>query len=313
MPVPPHGEGEAEQRVLRGFRLALELSVVILLVEAVGAYLSRSLSLTVDAVHNAPDILAFALSWTAIRASSEGATSRFTFGAHRLETFAGLLNAALVCGTGAVFGWAALAGLIRGVPFAGEVQPLWLLAVAVPTLGLRAVNLAVLGRSPRPIRDLNLRSVLVHLASDIAITGVLLLAGLLLLLRPVLWWVDPGAAVVIAGILVYESLPLFRDGWDVLTERIPRDLTVEMITQRALEVPGVTGFHDVHVWSVCSSLVCLTAHVGVSEMTLRDSMEVVANLRSRMEREFGILHATFEVEGPPRPTPRPRTAGSPSG
>jgi cobalt-zinc-cadmium efflux system protein len=301
MPLPTHGEGEAEHRVLRGLRVAIALSAVILGVEAAGAYLSHSLSLTVDAVHNAPDILAFVLSWTAIRAAEGGADDQFTFGTHRLETFAGLLNAGLVLGTGAVFGYAALVDLVGHSSFEGPVDAVWLLAVAAPTLVLRGASVAVLRQSPGPVRDLNLRSVLVHLASDIAITGVLLLAGVVLLLRPSLAWVDPAGALVIAGVLVYESLPLFRDGWDVLTERVPRNLSVEAITQRAMEVPGVTELHDLHVWSVCSSLVCLTAHVGVREMSLADSMAVVAELRDRMEEEFGIVHSTFQVEATPTP------------
>ena len=52
MPLLGHGESEAEERVLRGLKFAAELSVAILAIELVGAYFSRSLSLTVDAVHD---------------------------------------------------------------------------------------------------------------------------------------------------------------------------------------------------------------------------------------------------------------------
>jgi cobalt-zinc-cadmium efflux system protein len=287
VPIHSHGETEAEGQVLAGLRLAVELSLVILAIEAAGAYFSHSLALTVDAIHNLPDILAFALSWSAIRASSAGATDRFTFGAHRLETFAGLLNAALV-----------LSYLRLGESFAGPVDPVWILAAALPTLGLRAVNLSVLRRIPGRVRDLNLRSVVVHLASDLAITGSLLVAGAILLLRPALSWIDPFATLVISVILVYESLPLFGEGWDILTERTPRGLSVERITATALSVPGVVGVHDLHVWSVCSTMVVLTAHVDLREMTLNESMVVVSQLRERIERDFGIVHSTFEVEGP---------------
>ncbi len=298
MTLHSHGEGESERQVLRGLRLAVELSFAILLLEAIGAYLSHSLSLTVDAVHNVPDILAFLLSWSAIRASEAGATARFTFGAHRMETFAGLFNALLVLGTGAVFGYGALVYLVRGGTFDGTVDPVWILAAAVPTLALRSVSLAVLRRIPGRVRELNLRSVILHLGSDLAITAALLVDALILLARPSLAWADTVAALGIAGVLIYEALPLLRDGWDVLTERTPRDLSVDEIVAASLTIPGVQGIHDVHVWSVCSSLVCLTAHVGVGEVSLREATHVVAELRRRMEDQFGIVHSTFEVEGP---------------
>jgi cobalt-zinc-cadmium efflux system protein len=301
VPVQGHGEAEAETRVLRGLRLALELSIAILLIESVGAFFSRSLSVTVDAVHNVPDILAFAVSWTALRATQRGATEQLTFGAHRLEVFAGLLNATLVLGTGLVFGLEATTALAHGSSFAGPVDAVWILAVAVPTFGLRTVNLALLGRVPRRTRDLNLRSVLVHLASDVAITSALLVAGALLLVHFGGVSVDTLAALAIAAILVYESLPLFRGGWDVLAERIPRHLSVEAIERVALSVPRVAEVHDLHVWAVCPTLVCMTAHVRVEEMSVREGMDVASTLRTRMAEEFGILHSVFEVEAGPAP------------
>ncbi|HTW39349.1 MAG TPA: cation diffusion facilitator family transporter [Thermoplasmata archaeon] len=293
-----HGEGEAEQVVLSSLRLAMVLSVAILLVESVGAYFSHSLSVTVDAVHNIPDLIAFAVSFAALRSTEKGASDPFTFGAHRFEVFAGLLNAALVLGTGAVFGFEAVVSLGGRSSFAGTVDPVWVLIVAVPTLALRAANIVSLDRVPVRARDLNLKSVLVHVASDIAITGALVAMGAILLVRPSASIADPLAALAIAAVLVYESLPLFRGGWEVLTERTPRHLSIEAILAAARAVPNVAEVHDLHVWAVCPTLVCMTAHVEVKEMSVREGMAVVDDLRRTMEREFGILHATFEIEAP---------------
>lgn len=294
-----HGEGEAERAVLVGLRLAILLSGVILVVETVGAYYSRSLSVTVDAIHNIPDMLAFAISWSALRSAEKGASDKFTFGAHRFEVFAGLLNAALVLGTGLVFGFEAISALASGSTFAGPVDALWILLIALPTLALRSVNLVSLLRVPARARDLNLKSVVLHLASDLAITAALLGAGIALLLRPGWSVADPAAALLIAVVLVYESLPLFRGGWEVLTESTPRHLSIDAILSAALNVPSVTEVHDLHVWAVCPTLVCMTAHVQVRDMSVREGMAVVESLRRTMEKEFGILHATFEVEAPP--------------
>ncbi|HEV2520071.1 MAG TPA: cation diffusion facilitator family transporter [Thermoplasmata archaeon] len=296
MHAHPHGEGEANQTVVRGLRAAVLTSIAILVIEAFGAYLSRSLSLTIDALHNAPDILAFAVSLGAVQLAARGTDERFTFGAHRLEVFAGLLNAALVLGTGAVFGFEGIDDLVRGVSFAGAVDPVWLLAAAVPTLGLRTLNLALLGRIPGRVRDLNLSSVVTHLASDLAITSALLAAGVVLLVHPASSWVDEAGAIAIASVLIVESVPLFRSGWDVLGERAPPGVSVEAITQAARQVPGVVALHDVHVWSVCSTLVILTAHVGLRPMSMAEALQTVHSLRTSMEREFGILHSTFEIE-----------------
>jgi len=315
VPTLEHGETEAGELVLAGLRWAFGVTLVVLVLEAIGAFLSRSLSLTVDAVHNIPDLLAFAVSWFALSATERGASDRFTFGVHRFEVFAGLLNAALVLGTGAAFGYEAVSTLLRSTTFAGPVDAFWLLLVALPTLALRGANLVLFGRVPRRTRDLNLRSVVVHLASDILITAALIAAAVLLLVHPAWTGADAAGAITISAILVYESLPLFRDGMDVLTERTPRNLSVRAIEQAAHAIPHVVELHDLHVWAVCPTLVCMTAHVEVDEMSLRDSMQVVAELRARMAEEFGILHAVFEVEAGPAghsATDGPRTGQDPA-
>ena len=310
MPETEHGEGEAELRVLRALRLAVLLSIVILGVEAVGALLSRSLALSVDAAHNVPDILVFAISWAALRATGEGRSDAYTFGRHRTEVFAGLANAALVLGTGALFAYAALATFLHGGTFAGAVDPFWLLFGAVPALALRATNFALVARIPGRVRDLNFRSVVLHLWSDIAISAAILAVAAVLVARPSATWVDPAAALAIAGLLIAESAPLFRDAWEVLTERTPRHLSLDAIEQTARGVPGVRDLHDVHVWAVCPTMICMTAHVGVDEMTVARSMDVVAEIRAAVEREHGILHSTFQVETDAEAARRAKRLGS---
>lgn len=296
MPELVHGEGEAGADLLAGLKLALLLAIVVLGIESLGAVMSRSLSVTMDAIHNVPDVAAFALSWAALRVTALGASREYTFGAHRLEVVAGMVNASLILGTGVVFGYESLLSIYAQQTFAGPVDAAWILAIALPTLGLRSVSLLRVGRVKGKVRDLNLRSVVIHLASDLFITLALLSDGILLLVRPAWFLVDAATALVISAVLIYESVPLFRVGWEVITERTPGHLSIESIQKEALAVPGVSGIHDVHVWSVCPTLICMTAHIQVADRPVSETMAVVSELRRVMERDFGILHAVFEVE-----------------
>ncbi len=311
----PHGEGEAEASVLRGLKISLLFALIILVVEALGAWFSRSLSLTADAVHDIPDLIAFAVSFEALSLAGKGATSEHTFGLHRAEVFAALVNACLILSTGLGFAYASISALEAGRPPLGNVDPLWLMAAAVPTIVFRSASAILVGRTPGRARDLNLRSVFLHLLSDVLITLALLSVGAILLLRPTLTWVDPAAALFVAAILVWESIPLFRESWATLSEKVPKDLSVEAIVRTARSVPNVEGLHDVHVWSVCSSLVCMTAHVRTADISVRDSMRVIAQLRERLADDFGIVHAVFEVEAhdPSRSHPSDETCCTSTG
>lgn len=292
----PHGESEPSRRILRGLALAVLLSGIVLAIEGVGAWFSRSLSITVDAAHNIPDLFAFVLSYASLASTARGGTEKHTFGSHRLEVFAALLNGSAILVAGIAFAYLASLGILHGTTLAGPINPAWILFAAVPTLGLRAVAAAYLGRLPVRTRDLNVRSVLLHLASDVAITGALLVDAAVLLVSPANEWVDSAGALVIAGILVYESVPIFRGAWDVLTERVPRGLSLPAVAAALESVRHVQQVHDLHVWAVCPALVCLSAHVQVEDMPVSQCGLVTAELRSRVETQFGIVHAVFELE-----------------
>jgi cobalt-zinc-cadmium efflux system protein len=295
-----HGEGEASHRMLRGLALALCLSAVVLGVEGLGAFYSRSLALIVDAVHNVPDLFAFAVSYLSLLGIARGGPKEATFGAHRIEVFAAILNAFVILTAGILFAYPAVIGLVQGSTPFGPIDPAWILFAAVPTLALRGAAAFHLGRIPRAARDLNVRSVLVHLGCDIAITAALIADAVVLLVSPASVRVDAAAALVIAAILVYESVPIFQGGWEVLTERVPRGVSLPAVTRSIRSTPRVRGVHDLHIWSVCPTFVCMTAHISVDEMTVSECAHITQELRGKVEREFGIVHAVFECEGEAR-------------
>ena len=146
-----HGESEATHQILRGLAVALLLSAIVLGLEAIGAVLSRSLSVTIDAVHNLPDLFAFAVSYLSLAGTSAGTTEEHTFGSHRLEVFAAILNAFVILAAGVVFAYPALLALLHGTSEFGALDPEWILLAAIPTLGLRAAAGFYLGRIPGPL------------------------------------------------------------------------------------------------------------------------------------------------------------------
>jgi len=300
----PHGESEGSTLALSGLRAALFLALGVLLFEAVGAVLSRSLSVTVDAIHDIPDLFAFAISYFSLLGTARGPTSRHTFGSHRIEVFAAILNAFVILTAGIAFAYPALLGLLGGRSLLGTIDPIWILFAAVPTLFLRTGSAAYLGRIPKAARDLNVRSVLLHLATDVTITVALIADAVVLTVAPKFVAVDAGVALLIAGILVVESIPIFQAAWTVLTERVPPGVSLPALTVAIQSTDRVREVHDLHVWAVCPTLVCMTAHVRVDEMPVSDTARVTAELRRKVETEFGILHSVFELEsGPIGPVP----------
>jgi len=100
---------------------------------------------------------------------------------------------------------------------------------------------------------------------------------------------------LIAVFIVPRIFLLLRDATDVLMEAAPRDLDLQDLRQAVLQQPGVVGLHDLHVWTITSGRVCLSAHVVARQSVDRDAVinQVNALLRSR----FHLDHTTLQVEG----------------
>jgi cobalt-zinc-cadmium efflux system protein len=301
MPILPHGESEGTSGAARRLKINLVLAGLVLVVESAGAWQGRSLSLLLDALHNIPDLLAFAAAWLAVSATMRGVSAEYTYGLHRTEVLAGFANATLIGALGVGFVIAAGGGLLHGTNSLGAPSADWILIVAVPTLVVRLGAAFTLRSNRHGSRDVNLRSVLDHVWADVAITSVVIAVGVLLAVRPSLGWVDLAASFGLGLFLLAQSAPLFQDTYGLLTDRMPRGISVERVRATALAVPGVQDVHDVHVWAICSNFTSLTAHVLLADVSVRESMSVLTELRRRMADELLIDHAVFEVETGPLP------------
>lgn len=61
--------------------------------------------------------------------------------------------------------------------------------------------------------------------------------------------------------------------------------------RRAL--PGVHSVHDLHIWTITSGLIALSAHVRTEE---RPHEELLKDVRHVLYEQFGISHSTIQIE-----------------
>jgi cobalt-zinc-cadmium efflux system protein len=78
-------------------------------------------------------------------------------------------------------------------------------------------------------------------------------------------------------------------------EAAPRHLDVVQVRQLILDEPGVIDIHDLHIWTITSGRVCLSAHVVTEESSDRDG--VIVGINRRLRETFGLDHTTLQVEG----------------
>lgn len=284
-----HAAGRAADR--RRLQLVLGITGSVLVVELVGAWLAGSLALLADAAHMATDVAAIMLALGASYVARRPAGPRSTFGWHRAEILAALLNAAVLLGVCAYLVWAGVGRLLDPTP----VEPVPMVLFGGVAALASGVSLVVLRRSTTG--SLNLRGAATEVFADLVGSLLAVAAGVVILMTG-FERADSVAALLIAALILPRSLWLLRDSAVVLLEIAPKDLDLVALEERLCAIPGVVDVHDVHAWTITSGLPSFSAHVRVTDEAL--AREGVGRILDRLSRcaaeEFGIDHATFQVE-----------------
>ncbi len=267
--------------------LALLITACVLVAEAVGGILTGSLALLGDAGHMASDAGALGLSLTALWLASRPASETRTYGFQRAEVLAALANSVALVLIAAYVSWEAVRRL--GGPPHVDAGPM--LGIAVVGLAANLVSASLLAKERR--RNLNVRSAFLHIVGD-ALSSAGVIVGALIILTTGEYAADPIISLFIAALILLSGGRIAWDSTQVLMEATPPGLSVPAIQGALLAVPGVRGVHDLHVWTVTSGFVSLSAHVEADSE--RNPHAVLVDLRSLLFRRFGIEHATLQIE-----------------
>jgi cobalt-zinc-cadmium efflux system protein len=279
--------------VSRTGRLVIALCVNAILVvgQIVAGLAAHSAGLLADAGHNLTDVAAVVVSLLAVRWAMRPRSEERSFGNHRSTILAALLNA----GTLAVVTAAIVAESIYRLIHPAAVNGVVVVVVAAAAMVVNAGAALALHEGGH---DLNMRTASVHMASDVAASSCVLLAGAVIAVTGGHWdRLDPAASLVVAVLIIVQAGRLVRDSTDVLLESTPADVDLADLRRVMTRVSGVGEVHDLHVWSLSSEVRALSAHlVLVGHPSLEEAQEVAGCVRAEIVRPFGIAHTTFELE-----------------
>jgi cobalt-zinc-cadmium efflux system protein len=267
-------------------RWALLLTAVFFVAEVVGGVVSNSLALHADAGHMFTDVGALALSLFVAWFSRQPAAPEKTYGYLRWEILAALLNGAVLLLVSGLIVWEAFARLQSPEPLSSGLM----FVVAVGGLIVNAVSAWVL--HPVHTHSLNARGAYLHVLGDLLGSVGTVLAAII-----VRWtgWLaaDPIASIVVTLIVVRSAWRLVRESVDVLLESTPAHISLGRVRDGLQAIGGIESVHDLHVWTVTSGMVAMSAHAVVREPA--ENQKVLEAAVAAMQR-LGISHVTLQVE-----------------
>jgi len=260
-----------------------------MVVEVGAGIWSNSLTLLADAAHMITDAAAISLALFAMWIASRPESFSRTFGFHRAEVIAALLNALVM--------WLIAAGIFFEASGrfseAPEIQGMPVLVVGALGLVINVVAAWLLKRTSGA--SLNVEGAFVHVLGDLLGSVGVIVAALLIIAFE--WRLaDPIIGIIIGILLLLSSGRLLWKVLHVLMQATPTHIDLDGLCQRLERVAGVTGVHDIHAWTVTTGYDVFSAHVTADDVSARNRGQILLELRNIASQEFGISHVTIQLE-----------------
>lgn len=280
---------EAAKQTTARLALSLFLTLAFVIIEAGAGLFANSLALLTDAAHNLTDVIALGLTWFAVRITDQPANAQKTYGYHRAGILVALLNSTtLVLISLGIFYEA-----YQRLKTPPEVQSGILIGVGLIAVLINFLTALLVHRGSQ--NDLNLRSAFVHLMGDVLSTVGAVIAGVIIYFTDANWF-DPFVSVLIGFLILYNAWGILRDATDILLESTPRDVDIKTMVKDIIQIEGVLGVHDLHVWSLTQNLRTMSAHILTDDLPISTGVNIQRQINEIVFHRYNIAHATLQLE-----------------
>lgn len=284
-----HGHGHHHhQHEVKNIRVAFFLNLFFTIIEFIGGFLTNSVAILSDAVHDLGDSFSLGLSWYFQKLSNKKSTTRYTYGYKRFSLLGAIINSIILTVGSILILIKSIPRLFR--PEQPDVQGMLLLAV----LGVM-INGAAVVRLRRG-SSLNERVVSLHLLEDVLGWLAVLIGAIIMHFvdAPI---IDPILSIGIAGFILMNVYKNIRMSMHIVLQGTPLNFEVGTITDAIIESSeNIKEIHDLHAWSADGEYNILTVHIVLhNEMNTTDMHVLKQTIREKLHT-LGIAHATFEFE-----------------
>lgn len=276
-------------RLIEKMKFAVILTVGILLLEVVGGILTNSLALLSDAGHIFADVFALGLSWVALVLSGLPPNQRKTYGYFRAEALAAVINGVTLFLVALWIFYEAIGRISSPEP----VKSLEMFVVALIGLGVNVIVLLKLKGATH--QSLNVKSAFLHVLGDMLSSVGVIVGGIIMLVTQY-YIVDPIISILIGLIILRGAVGVLKECSDILLEGVPKNIELAEVEKVLKQISGVEDIHDLHVWSISSAHLALSAHVVVEEQTTHSTKKILDEIQAKMMERFNIEHITIQFE-----------------
>jgi len=287
-----HSHNHSHGHDLKGRNLLISilLNIIITAAQVVGGFISGSLSLLSDALHNLSDVISLIISYVAAKLSLKSASIHKTFGYKRAEILAAFINAATLV----VIAIFLIIEAVERFQNPKEIESN--LVIWLSLLGILVNGFSVLLIKPDAKNNMNMKSAYLHLFTDMMASVAVLIGGLLMKFYQ-LYWVDSLLTVIIALYLIIMGYDLLKQSYKVLMLFTPDDIQIKAIVNEIQQLPLIKNVHHVHVWQLNEKETHLEAHIDFEKDIALSEFDIILNkIEELLYHKFQINHINIQPE-----------------
>jgi len=281
--------------------LSLAITLVVMIVELIGGFLTHSIALISDAGHMFTHCFAIGISLVAIGIARKPPCHHRTFGLYRAEILAAFVNGLFLLLVVGVIIFEAVERMIHPQ----EVLSLSMLMIGIIGLVVNIVSIIILHGSHR--EDLNVKSVFYHMTGDaISSVGIVIGAGIIYYTG----WniIDPLISLVISAVIIYWALGILRESTKILLEMAPTGLNSDTITaDLKRQFPEIKEVYNAHLWTITANMLVFSVHIRFNDTKSKthEQHKVISQISNYLADKYHIIESTIQVASEEPPVCRP--------
>lgn len=265
------------------YYIAIALNFGFVIVEALAGMYSNSTGLLSDAGHKMIDVFSLLIALLAFRLAASKPSSRYTYGYRKASVLISLFNALLLVCAVCVIVFESVSKLMEPAPVNGAAVS-WTAAAGILVSGISALLMMRFQE-----KDINTRGAFLHMATDSLLSLGVVISGIVISLSG-LYVIDPIVSLVIAAVILYNSVRLLGESVRMIIDGVPRGVDYDAVKSLVAGCVGVKAVEELHVWAVSINQTALTARVAVDG----DAGAVRRTLHEELEK-LGFGPVTIET------------------
>lgn len=269
--------------------ITMALNFFITIAEVIGGFISGSLSLISDALHNFSDGIAIIITYIAMRLSKKPKTFKYTFGLKRAEIIAAIINASTLIIISFFLIKEAIERFYNPSPITGSLM------LIVAALGLIANIAGTLLLKKGSEGNLNIRAAYFHLLSD-AVSSLAVIIGAVFIIFYKIYWIDPLLTILISVYILKETYEIVKEALDVIMMSSPEGIDLNELKLLVESINGVKNIHHIHLWKLNDNDTHFEAHIEVEDMVVSKTAEIQKLIEHKLHDRHEINHTTLQFE-----------------